>query len=71
MNITPALVIVTADDFPVFTAVSKACDLLVQDAGMGEHRYGGKHYHGHHVVFKKWELAKTLKAQQALNALHR
>lgn len=66
MKTTPALLIVTADDFTVTENADLACDRLIQSAGIGEHRYGGKHYPGHHVVFKKWQVGKSWLATRAL-----
>lgn len=69
MKHTPTLLIVTADDFPICTNVSKACDELVSAAGEGRHLYGGKHYHGHHVVMRKWAVSKNYNANVALARL--
>lgn len=69
MKHTSALLIVTSDDFPISTNADMACEKLVKDARTGEHRYGGKHYTGHHVVMRKWMVAKSLPAQKAINAL--
>ena len=66
---TPALLIVTTDDFPVGAVASRECTKLVRAAvpGHGRHFYGGRHYAGHHVVFKKWQVAKSLRTQRAIN----
>lgn len=55
MKTTPSLFIITADDFPVLSPVSLCCDRLVEalSPGSAKHLYGGRHYHGHHVVVKK------------------
>lgn len=76
MITTPSLIIVTADDFPAFANADRCCEQLIADAGAGDHRYGGKHYSGHHVVFKKWWFSKgsivhRLKLHNAINALTR
>jgi hypothetical protein len=39
---TPSLLIVTADDFPIYESANHACRRLVQDAGCGRHQYGGR-----------------------------
>lgn len=70
MKTTPALLIVTADDFPVGSVASAACDKLVADAGTGRHQYGGPHYPGHHVVFDKRRLKKSQRATEALVNLY-
>lgn len=78
---TPSLLIVTADDFPIYENVDQACQRLVKDAGCGRHQYGGKHYPGHHVVFQKWRFRgwsssrpgsrrSALKLHNAINSLH-
>lgn len=69
MKRTAALIIVTADDFPAGANVAQSCARLIRDAGEGRHEYGGKHYPGHCVVMRKWAVAKSLKAQRALNSL--
>lgn len=76
MITTPSLIIVTADDFPIFANAHQRCEQLIADAGAGKHLYGGKHYRGHHVVFKKrWFSkgceARRLKLHNAFNAITR
>lgn len=63
---TPSLLIVTADAFPLSANADTSCGALVKAAGCGKHLYGGKHYGGHHVVFRKWEVAKSLRAHKAI-----
>lgn len=66
MKYTKKFIIVTADDFKSNDNANKKCGELIEKIGFGQHLYGGKYYFGHHVIFEKRQVKKTLKAAKEL-----